>query len=232
MRRKPSIARVVCTTVLFFLFSLALVSLDWPSSPHRGILSAWFNHILQVLLLAGMTALLVSVLDASMRATRLLHACLDQYREVPRWPELVRQALAQQDPAVNHVQCAAEITSAVNWLIYLPFLTFLLLMPARSRVFDAWVLPLPYVVLILLAIGVALLYTIALRRSAASHRAEVLADIDQKAMRYALQAKLAQEDVPDAKDVGWDLRCLGQGRPPEEPCRPAPRRARGALPSA
>ena len=80
------------------------------------------------------------------------------------------------------MQCAVAVSSAVNWLIYLPFLTFLLLVLVRSRVFDAWVLPLPYIVLILLAVGVALLHTIALRRAAAGRRAEVLADIDQKAV--------------------------------------------------
>jgi hypothetical protein len=205
MRRKPSVSRVVWSTMLFFLFSLALLSLDWPSSPHRGLLSAWFNHILQLLLLAAMTALLVSALDTSMMATQLLHVCLQQFRKLPCWSELVEQAFEQRDSAVDSVQCAAEITSAVNRLIYLPFLTFLLLVPTRSRVFDAWVLPLPYVTLILLAIGVALLYTIAQRGWAARQRAKILTEIDQKAERYALQAKLAQEDTQDASDVELDL---------------------------
>jgi hypothetical protein len=205
MQLKPSTTRVVCITVLFFLFSFALLSLDWPNSPHRGTLSAWSHHVLQLILLAGMTALLVSTLDASLRATCLLRACLDQYRDVPRWSELVSQALAEKDPVVDNIQRATEIIAAVNLLIYLPFLTFLLIMPAQSRVFDAWVFPLPYVVLLLLAMGGALLHTIFLRRTAANRRTEILADIDQKATHYALQAKLAQEDVRHARDRGWDL---------------------------
>jgi hypothetical protein len=200
IRLRPSAARVICASVLFFLFSLALLSLDWPSSPHRGFLSARSNHALQLVLLAGMTALLFSALDASMMATRLLHVRLDQYHDVPRWSELVRHAVVDRDPALNNVQCATEVTSAVNLLIYLPFLTFLLLVPTRSRVFDAWVLPLPYVVLILTAIGVAVLHTIALRHAAAGRRTQVLADIDQMVERYALHAKLAQEGVQDAAD--------------------------------
>jgi hypothetical protein len=106
----------------------------------------------------------------------------------------------ERDPAVDSVQRAAEVTSAVNLLIYLPFLMSLLTVPTRSRVFDAWVLPLPYVVLILIAIGVALFHTITLRRVAAAHRSAVLADIDQEATRYELQAKLAQEGVPNPLD--------------------------------
>ena len=205
IRLRPSAARVICATVLFFLFSLALLSLDWPSAPHRGILSAWSHHVLQLVLLAGMTALLFAVLDASMMATRLLHARLEQYHGVPCWSELVRHAVEERDPAVDNVLCAAEVISAVNLLIYLPFLTFLLLVPTRSRVFDAWVLPLPYVVLILTAIGVAVLHTIILRHTADSHRAQVLTAMDQMVERYTLQAKLAQEGIQDARAVAAEL---------------------------
>ena len=82
MRRKPSITRVVFTTGSLFPVQprtrrSRLANLAAPGDPER-----WSDHILQVLLLAGMTALLASVLDASMRATRLLHACLDQYRDM------------------------------------------------------------------------------------------------------------------------------------------------------
>jgi hypothetical protein len=205
IRFRPSAARVICATVLFFLFSLALLSLDWPSSPHRGILSAWSNHVLQLVLLAGMTALLFAALDASMMATRLLRSRLDQYHGVSCWSELVRHAVGERDPAVDNVQCAVEVISAVNLIIYLPFLTFLLLVPTRSRVFDAWVLPLPYVALILTAIGVAVLHMIILRHAAASRRTQILADIDQMVERYALHAKLAQEGVQDAGDGASEL---------------------------
>src|SRR5260221_14638412 len=59
------------------------MSLAWPHSPHRGEVAAWFNHVLLLLLLGGMTALLFAALDATGMATRLL-ARLDPSVAMPR----------------------------------------------------------------------------------------------------------------------------------------------------
>jgi hypothetical protein len=72
-------------------------------------------------------------------------------------------------------------------------------------VFDAWVLSLPYVALIFLAVGVALLQTAALRRGATKRKTMVLEAIDQRADAYARQAKPAQGDVSNTSVVGSKL---------------------------
>src|SRR5258708_37250181 len=93
----PSTTRIVVTSAIFFAFSIALMSLAWPHSPHRGELAAWFNHVLLVLLLGAMTALLFAALDAPAMATRLL-ARLDPSVAMPRRGELAGAGLPRAGP--------------------------------------------------------------------------------------------------------------------------------------
>ena len=225
MRFGPSATRVVLTTGLYFVFAIALMALDWPHSPHRGPVSAWFNHLLQIAILAGMMALLFAALDASAMATRLLGR-LAPSRYVPRWSGPHGQELIALYPVGDRLirlwvgfNFAVRLASAVNHFIYLPFLVLLLIVPARSRVFDAWNFPVPYAALLAISVLLAVLSALSLRRAARHLKDEVLAQIDDEAQRCELQAKLsgaepcAQQDIPPGPNTEAQQTFAGANRP-------------------
>jgi len=186
MRMVPSTWRIAVTSALFFVFSVALTSLDWPHSPHRGELSAWFNHGLLLLLIAAMTALLFAALDASSSATRLL-ARLRPGVAMEKQGGVLEKELRRQYPVGEQTieswirfRLAVRITSEVNWFIYLPFLTLLLIIPTQSRIFDAWDLPLTFAALMAISIGLAALCARGLRRAAEGLKREILGAIESE----------------------------------------------------
>jgi hypothetical protein len=150
MQLWPTFCRVFKMTVVFFIFGIALLNLDWPISPHRGMVPAWVNHTLLLLLLACMMALLSTVLDVSKR-TRDYFAHLDPCTPpMPPGEEPVGQGCWTQYPVGadtirlwTRFRFAVRLASGVNWFIYLPLIPVLLVLPTRSRVFDAWDIPLP-----------------------------------------------------------------------------------------
>ena len=194
----PSTTRIVVTSAIFFAFSVALMSLAWPHSPHRGELAAWFNHVLLVLLLGAMTALLFAALDATAMATRLL-ARLDPSVAMPRRVELEEEELRRGYPvgkeaieAWIHFRLAVRVASAVNWFIYLPFLTLFLIIPTQSRIFDAWDLPLPYAALLAISIVLAALCARRLRHAATQLKVDILKVIETESQNCELNLPAGQ----------------------------------------
>ena len=194
----PSTTRIVVTSAIFFAFSLALMSLAWPHSPHRGAVAAWFNHVLLLLLLGGMTALLFAALDATAMATRLL-ARLDPSVAMPRRVEREEEELRRRYPvgkdafeAWIHFRLAVRVASAVNWFIYLPFLTLFLIIPTQSRIFDAWDLPLPYAALLAISIVLAALCARRLRHAATQLKTDILKVIETESQNCELNLRAGQ----------------------------------------
>ena len=83
---------------------------------------------------------------------------------------------------------AVELASRVNRFIYLPFIPLLLALPTRSRVFDAWDIPLPYVALLGVSVVLAVRGALSLRHAAAELKTQILAQLEH----LELTAKLAQ----------------------------------------
>ena len=187
MRFEACAARVALATLLFLVFGVALLSLDWPNSPHRGAAAAWFNHVLQFVLIGSTMALLFSALDASIVASRLLRRIL----AAPVDPKLLESRLPGtaldypfSEQARSHwvrFRLAVEVAAAVNRLIYLPFVVLLLLAPIRSRVFDAWDFSLPYAALLLISLGIGVRCALDLRKQAERLRSHVLTELDHEA---------------------------------------------------
>jgi len=196
MRFRPSAERIAFTTLLFFALGVALISLDWPNSPHRGVVSAWFNHVLQLVLLGAVMALLFAALDASAMTTRFLGS-LYPAAPYPRLAEPFIRGLAMDYPVSEEAirlwtrfRLAVQLASAVNQLVYLPFFALLLLLPTRSRVFDSWDFPLPYAALLMISILLAVRSAMSLRQEAAKLQAHVLAELDREANKREIEAKL------------------------------------------
>jgi len=198
MRFRPSAMRIAITSAIFFAFSVALTNLDWPHSPHRGEFAAWFNHLLLLLLLGGMTALLFAALDATSIATRLLarlgpDVAIRESAE-PNEPDL-RLRYPVGERAIGlwlRFRLVVRVASAVNWFIYLPFLTLLLIIPTQSRIFDAWDFPLPYAGLLAISIVLAALCARRLRHAAATLKGDILEAIETEAQNCELNLPAGQ----------------------------------------
>jgi hypothetical protein len=205
LRFSASATRIAGATLLFFVFGMALLSLDWPNSPHRGWVSAWSDHVLQLVLLAGMMALLFAALDCEVAATRLLTR-LDPSIGAATWRESPDPDLLARYPVSERAfrlwtrfRFAVMVASGVNRFIYLPFLALLLVLPTRSRLFDAWDLPVPYAVLLLVFLALAWLCAFRLRRAAADLRARILDELERETERdeLAARARPAPSDLRD-----------------------------------
>jgi len=199
VRFRPSTVRIVVTSALFFVFSVALTSLDWPYSPHRGEVAAWFNHIVLLLLLGATTALLFAAFDASVSAAYLLTrlrpgaGAAMQMRDDCHEKELARRYPVGERvvEARLRFRLAVRIASEVNWFIYLPFLTLLLIIPTQSSIFDAWDLPLPFAALMAVSIGLAVLCARRLRKAAERLKGEVLEAVEAELQNCKLGAPAA-----------------------------------------
>ena len=201
MRFAACATRVALATLLFLVFGIALLSLDWPNSPHRGAAAGWFNHVLQFVLIGSTMALLFSALDASIVASRLLRRIL----AAPVDPQLLESSLpgtALGYPFSDHARghwvrfrLAVEVAAAVNRLIYLPLVVLLLLAPIRSRVFDAWDFSLPYAALLVIALVIAVRCALDLRKQAERLRSHVLTELDHEAEQREIETGTGASDA-------------------------------------
>jgi hypothetical protein len=195
MRFGPSVLRIALTTALFFLFGMALMSLDWPNSPHRGADAALFSHGLYLIVLAVVLTLLLATFDASEMGSRLLRHLerCNSLSVVTFESGVAERYLVDTDLTrlLNRFRLAVRVSSSVNHLIYMPLISVLLLLPARSHLFDAWDFPLTSALLLVSAVLLALGCALRLRRAARKLRAGVLEELDRKADESELEGKHA-----------------------------------------
>jgi len=89
---------------------------------------------------------------------------------------------------INRFLLAAKLSTSVNRLIYMPFLALLLLVPARSQLFDAWNFPLPHAALFVVSLSLAVGCAMRLRLDARELRDQVLRQINLEAEKFELSA--------------------------------------------
>lgn len=210
MQFRPTLARVLKMTALFFIFGVALLSLEWPLSPHRGTVSAWCNHTLLLLLLACMMALLCAAIDASERTRRYFKHLGPGSRSMPGWEEPTTQEGWTQYPVDadtirlwTRFHFAVRLASSVNQFIYLPLIILLLVLPTHSRVFDAWDIPLPYVALLGISLVLAMHGAFSLRRAAADLKTQTLKHFTSQVeklelIQYSRSSNIDATRAPDA----------------------------------
>jgi len=112
----------------------------------------------------------------------------------------------------------------------------LLVLPTRSRVFDAWDIPLPYIVLLAISVLLAVRGAFSLRRAAADLKMKILTQLDsqmedlrltQYSQASKTEAVLALDADPERRDVpsGEAITAIWTGflsAGPEEEGTPAP----------
>jgi hypothetical protein len=187
---REMIGWIALSTLLVFTLSIVAFSvLDIPSFPHRGELVRYLHYLLM-----GMTApilwLIIFWIGYESRACTQFIEALGHVRR--QWPTHLLDREASESgiprPYLDYYldfQLIVAATQRIQWLIYLPFISILFMVVARSDLFDAMDFPLALIMIVI----VALLYTLytarLLSKSAAAMRAKVLAHYEEILLRLA-----------------------------------------------
>ena len=160
-----------------------------PSFPHRGQLVEMLYHILRAPQRAAPVA---GHFLGQLRDPRLRPVHRDPERCAQRVAEVAARSRGGQDRRaarasrrLSRLPTDRARHGRIHWLIYLPFVSLLFLVLARSNLFDAMDFPLPLIFVTGLALAYALYTAVLLRRSAEAARARALAHYDARLLAQA-----------------------------------------------
>ena len=151
--------------------------------PYRGELSLWADKAVLFLSIASFVVLLFFVLDQIRLGDRLVRVL---YAAKSAWPKETMQKHNVKNDSGREwidIQFVAKRTEAVGKLVYYPFVVLVLLIVARSSLFDQWYLPYGLAAVFALSLLFTIAVAIQLRRSAEHARAISL----QRLFRLRLQ---------------------------------------------
>jgi len=156
--------------------------------PRRGPLSYHVDVALQLLSLLVLYFVIFFVADAALLCVSYLHNLRER---TTMWPEhtLLRFERAQGFCGRRLIDHVVDIeflvmrTTAVNRLVYAPFILLSMVLVSRSATFDDWSMPLNTKVLATLGTLIALGCAIALRTGAERSRRDALRHIDEELRR-------------------------------------------------
>jgi hypothetical protein len=193
---------LVSTLIVFLLAIVPFAVLGPPSFPHRGQLVETLYIILGILNGLVLWLVIFWVGYETHTCARFIEILSDK-RSV--WPErmLGREEAETGVPRAHlddylDFQLIVLATGRIHWLIYLPFVSILFLVLARSDLFDAMDFPLSLVFVTALALAYALCAAVLLRKSAEAARAKVLAHYEAQLLT---QARPKDSTPPAAADV-------------------------------
>src|SRR5262249_32721758 len=126
--------RVIGGALLFSVLAFAaLIAFGMPLVPARGVTSYLVTQAILVVSVVSWTALLFYALDFTLLCERFL-------REMTYAVPTIRTEGIEDRPEFcwRLTRGIADHTGAIGAFIYYPFVGLLLLLAARSRLFDAW----------------------------------------------------------------------------------------------
>ncbi len=191
---------IVLSTVIILLLSIvAFSAFDIPSFPHRGELVRYLHYIL-----IGMTApvlwLIIFWIGYEIRACIQFIEALGHARR--QWPEYLFDRKVNETGVPRlyldyylDFQLVVAVTQRIQWLIYLPFVSILFMVIARSDLFDAMDFPLTLILIVIIALFYTLYTAKLLNKSADAMRTKVLAHYEQVLLQLAQPRIQAQPSV-------------------------------------
>jgi len=187
--------RVFWLSLIFCIFGLALYMIDLPNVPYRGGASLLANYLALLFSATVFIVLGMVVLDATWRSVDLITR-LTKYTSV--WPKKtlrrfdleegistpeavelakLRDELGKHDKYYLNewidIQFIAAHTKEIGKLVYYPAIILILMIFARSKIFDNWNIPLGLVLIFLSSAGLTLICALYLRRTAERARQAV-----------------------------------------------------------
>jgi hypothetical protein len=195
-----SLIRTGLGAVIFYVFSLVLVLLlGIPHTPFRGQVSHYVDIFAVV---AWSTPALIFltfyVLDATLVCKRFISALGEARTDWPAHtrerfgagkatadPDKPEMSAAQRDleEATDHwidIRVSAKRTAAVSGLVYYPIMVMLILLFARSTLFDNWHWPAGLVIPLALSIVMMIACLVVLRRAVERARNDAIASVSSR----------------------------------------------------
>jgi hypothetical protein len=184
---RESVGWIVASAIAAFLFASPLFSLFPPAFPYRGEL---VKPLYIILALSNVLIMWGTIFWASYEA-RACARLISAVNEVPRqdkWPSLPENSPENSFPASDRTRLSdyldfrlvVRATERIQLLIYLPFISILFLVVARSDIFDAMDLPVPIIAVLVLSLIYALYSQILLRRCAMTSRDRAIRDYEEQ----------------------------------------------------
>jgi hypothetical protein len=180
------VASLLIGVILFFA---AFKVFDRPSFPHRGELVKTLHFIL-VFSNALVLWSVIFWVGYETRACARFIETLSNARSLWSTVRLDREEASTGVPRAHlddylDFQLIVHATQRIHWLIYLPFVSILFMVLARSNFFDAMDFPLALVFVIGLALGYSLHSARLLRKSAEAARATALENYETRLLTQA-----------------------------------------------
>ena len=194
----PTAIRTIIATVLFGSLAVCLLFIwGFPSSPARGELSRNIDRIVLVCSIPCFLLLTFFVVDATLLCKRFIGTLSERHTD---WPDHTRayygailggtkQTNPNQPLKVEEayddwidVRLIAARTEVVGKLVYYPLFVLLLLLVARSTLFDRWDWPLSLIMIFAMCFVIVIACAIVLRREAERARNRALRKLERRVL--------------------------------------------------
>lgn len=173
VRRDSLRFRFVRLAIIIFFYAaicIALVSIDRPVSPVRGVLSFWLDKGILFASTLSFVLLIFYVFDV----TRVCRRFIAIVESRPEWTPESLQRFAVEDVTEKEapirewmlVRLIARRTDAIGRLIFYPFIVWFIMFISRINYFDNWQTPIGLAIVISLGAVYAWSCAVILRRSA------------------------------------------------------------------
>ena len=161
--------RVVVGAIIFYVFGASLIlTVGAPNVPARGSVAPVIDNVAILVSVAALILLIFSIGDAIKLCDKFAYYLGSPMKN--RWPPFTRKEFGVQtsDPESAQdtwidVRFIAEWTGRIGGIIYYPFVVLLLIIVARSSIFDNWDMPPGLIVVFILSFTVAAASVIILR---------------------------------------------------------------------
>ncbi len=202
----PSAVRIGLTTALFTGTVVGLFVLDPPNLPYRGTeVKAWAAATTLASVFT-FYLLLFAVVDLTRRATRFVRLLSERPTS---WPArtMAREGAkcGLKGPLLETwiaFRVVVMLSSSVSTFIYCPFIVLLLLILARTTLFDSLNLPTPLIIVFGAAVAYLVYCSVSLRRAAESVRERAILLLNN--YRLSLASGSIPAELNDAAQSGAD----------------------------